>query len=453
MNLANERARLRPAPARRGFTAMGTGMEGWKSRSLLSAVLVCSGLPAAAADLCAVSAYGDGQGNIVVLGAPAAAPATGQRYLMLDGRRGATGDANAPVSCSGDVVSVSSPAGATQRWQRLPTRDTDATFTSAGTKLVGQLIEPAGPADPKRPLVVLVHGSERTMAVAAIYQRMLVAQGISVFAYQKRGTGDSEGEYTQNFELLADDAAAALAKARELAKGRFGRAGYFGGSQGGWIAPLAATRSQADFVAIGFGLVVSPIEEDREQLFDEAHRLQLDAATMKQVGQLSDATAQLMRTHFSEGFEALARVRAKIGDAPWAKTISGEYSGDMLRMSDADLRRIGRARFDNLELIWDYDAEAALRRLKVPLLWVLAEQDRAAPIAATRTILGRLRASGQPIETYLFPDTDHGMVEFRTDAEGNRVSTRITDGYLRLLADWIKQDVHGQYGRARTVSD
>jgi alpha-beta hydrolase superfamily lysophospholipase len=81
------------------------------------------------------------------------------------------------------------------------------------------LIEPAGPADPTRPLVVLVHGSERTMAVAAIYQRMLVAQGISVFAYQKRGTGDSEGEYTQNFELLADDAAAALAKARELARG------------------------------------------------------------------------------------------------------------------------------------------------------------------------------------------------------------------------------------------
>lgn len=453
MNLANERARLRPAPARRGFTAMGTGMEGWKSRSLLSAVLVCSGLPVAAAELCTVSAYGDGQGNIVVLGVPAAAPATGQRYLMLDGRRGATGDANAPVSCSGDVVSVSSPAGATQRWQRLPTRDTDATFISAGTKLVGQLIEPAGPADPKRPLVVLVHGSERTMAVAAIYQHMLVAQGISVFAYQKRGTGDSEGEYTQNFELLADDAAAALAKARELAKGRFGRAGYFGGSQGGWIAPLAATRSQADFVAIGFGLVVSPIEEDREQLFDEARRMQLDAAALAQVGQLSEATAQLMRTHFSEGFEALAKVRAQVGAAPWAKTISGEYSGDMLRMSDADLRRIGRARFDNLELIWDYDAEAALRRLKVPLLWVLAEQDRAAPIAATRSILSRLRASGQPIETYLFPDTDHGMVEFRTDAEGNRVSTRITDGYLRLLADWIKQDVHGQYGRARTVSD
>ncbi|WP_251281072.1 hypothetical protein, partial [Enterobacter hormaechei] len=84
-----------------------------------------------------------------------------------------------------------------------------------------------------------------------------------------------------------------------------------------------------------------PIEEDREQLFDEARRMQLDATAMKQVGQLSDATAQLMRTHFNEGFEALAKVRTQIGAAPWAKNISGEYSGDMLRMSDADLRRIG----------------------------------------------------------------------------------------------------------------
>jgi hypothetical protein len=73
------------------------------------------------------------------------------------------------------------------------------------------------------------------------------------------------------------------------------------------------------FVAIGFGLVVSPIEEDREQLFDEARRMQLDATALKQVGQ-PDATAQLMRTHFNEGFEALAKVRTQIGAAPWART-------------------------------------------------------------------------------------------------------------------------------------
>ncbi len=54
----------------------------------------------------------------------------------------------------------------------------------------------------------MVHGSENP-AIGNVYPYMLVAQGVSVFVYDKRGTGASEGDYTQNFELLADDAAAA----------------------------------------------------------------------------------------------------------------------------------------------------------------------------------------------------------------------------------------------------
>ena len=59
----------------------------------------------------------------------------------------------------------------------------------------------------------------------------------------------------------------------------------------------------------------------------------------------------------------------------------------MLRVSEDELRRIGRARFDNLELIWDYDAVAALKRVNIPVLWILAGEDREAPIQTTRTAL------------------------------------------------------------------
>ena len=236
-----------------------------------------------------------------------------------------------------------------------------------------------------------------------------------------------------------------------MATGRFSRAGFFGGSQGGWVAPLAATRSKADFVAVGFGLVVSPIEEDREQMLYEAAGLKLDKRSIAQIDRLSRATAQIVRTHFEYGFKRLALVRQEIGSAPWGKIIDGEYSGDMLRMSDADLHRIGRARFDNLGLIWDYDAASALRKLKVPLLWVLAGEDREAPIAKTREMLAKLKAAGQPIELYLFPETDHGMVEFRANSDGTRTPTRITDGYLKLLADWIKDGVSEKYGRAERL--
>lgn len=395
---------------------------------------------------CRPGVYGTGPDAFVVLGSAVPAPGTGQRYLFRDGRRGSTGATDTPLRCTDDVVTVI--GGKDRRWPRLATPETDATFTSAATALRGRLIEPAGPPDPGRPLMVLVHGSEKTPAIGSVYAYMLAAQGVAVFVYDKRGTGVSDGDYTQNFALLADDAAAALSQARSMAADRFGRAGFFGGSQGGWVAPLAAARSAADFVAVGFGLVVSPIEEDREQLMEEALRMNLSGPALAQVQQLSDATATIVRSHFTSGLEDLERIRRAIGTAPWATTIEGEYSGDMLRMSDTDLRRIGRARFDNLGLIWDYDARAALAKLHVPLLWVLAGEDREAPIAATRTMLSGLKASGQRIDLYLFPDTDHGMVEFRSNPDGTRTPTRIADGYLKLLADWVKRDVRGAYGRA-----
>lgn len=411
------------------------------------ALLIACVLPAQVLAACQRGVYGTGPETFVVLGGASAVPAAGQRYLLRDGLRGNTGDTDSSVTCEADVVTYRRPGGSEERWPRRLTRESPTTFDSARTRLAGQLIEPAEPADPRRPLVVLVHGSEKTSAIGSVYAYMLAAQGVSVFVYDKRGTGSSEGEYTQNFELLADDAVAALTEARRVAAGRFGRAGFFGGSQGGWVAPLAASRATADFVAVGFGLVVSPIEEDREQLLDEARTMGLGKTSEAQLERLSRATSRLVRSHFATGYAELARVKASIGSAPWAATIEGEYSGDMLRMSDADLRRIGRARFDNLELIWDYDAVAALKRVRVPLLWVLAGEDREAPIAQTRKALATLANSGLRLDSYLFPETDHGIVEFRTNQDGTRTPTRIADGYLRLLADWIKGEFAGPYGR------
>jgi hypothetical protein len=425
--------------------------QGRRAGSLIFLVLLFMA-PAAARAACRPGTYGPGPDEFVVIGRAAPAPRSGELYLFRDGRRGATGDSTSPVTCENDVVAMTSPDGVVRHWPRRDTRETDATFDSDATRLAGRLIEPAGPSDSKRPLVVLVHGSEKTSPIGSVYSYMLAAQGVSVFVYDKRGTGASGGDYTQNFELLADDASAALLQARRMAAGRFGRAGFFGGSQGGWVAPLAATRAPADFVAVGYGLVVSPIEEDREQMLDEARRMHLDARAVAQVERLSQLTAALVRSHFERGFRPLAQFRREVANASWAKTIEGEYSGDMLRMSDADLRRIGRARFDNLELIWDYDSASTLRKLKVPLLWVLAGEDREAPIAKTRALLSKLVAAGRPIDVYLFPDTDHGMVEFRSNSDGTRTATRITDGYLKLLADWIKGDVRGSYGRARKLN-
>ena len=405
-------------------------------------------IPQAAHASCRAGIYGQVDGGFVVLGNPSADRGAGQRYIYLDGRRGRTGEPGSSVECTDDVALVRQDNGSLARWTRVATTETYTNFSSRGTRLAGQLVEPPDAGPRAHPLVVLVHGSEKAAAIGSIYGYLLAAQGVSAFVYDKRGTGASEGIYTQNFELLADDAVAALARARSMAAGRFIRAGFFGGSQGGWVAPLAAIRAKVDFVAVGFGLIASPIDEDREEMMLEAEAAGLGPKERRQIAKLSDATAALVRSHFTLGYDALARVKREIGDASWAQMIEGEYSGAMLRMDEADLRRVGRAVYDNVELIWDYDSLATLRKLDAPLLWILAGEDREAPIANTRKELLGLAAAGKPIDVYMYPNTDHGMVEFKTNGDGSRTTTRITEGYLRLLADWIKGDVEGLYGRA-----
>jgi pimeloyl-ACP methyl ester carboxylesterase len=409
-----------------------------------SIIVLLAFMPAMAKAACPTGAYHSPAGDFVVI-APPASDAGAQRYLFRDGRRGAIGDQAGHIVCNADAVLVDGTS-----WSRIALTATLTTFASDGAMLRGKLIEPTGKE--RQPLVVMVHGSERTSAVTiSIYPYILAAQGITVFVYDKRGTGGSEGEYTQNFELLADDAVAALGAAQGMTAGRFTRSGYFGGSQGGWVAPLAATRSKADFVAVGFGLVASPIEEDREQMISEARAANYGDAVIADIDRLSRATDTLVSSHFARGYEQLDQLRHAFRDQPWAKSIRGEYSGDMLRSSDADLRRVGQARFDNLELIWHYDAAAALRKLNIPVLWVLAGEDREAPIETTQNVLTGLARSGKRIDRYLFPDTDHGMVEFTTLPDGSRKATRITDGYFRLLGDWIKGAANGAYGRGQRL--
>ena len=371
-------------------------------------------------------------------------PSGAYRYAFIDGRRGNVATDESPFRCSDDRLLGD---GGKLEWKAVDLKLTDVSFESHGTKFGGTLVEPPGPGP--HPLVVFVHGSERTSPMSGSYPFILAGHGLSVFAYDKRGTGKSEGEYTQNFELLADDAAAAMAEARRVAAGRFSRIGYFGGSQGGWVAPLAATRSRPDFVAVGFGLMASPFEEDREQVLSEMRAMGYAEPDLAQAVEVTRATSGLLESRFTKGFEQLAEVKRRYGAKPWFARIKGEFTGAILKEKEANLRRIGPAMFDNLELIWDYDSRPVIAALKVPQLWILAEADREAPPATTLAALQQSRSEGADLTIYSFPATDHGMIEFTEAGDGTRAYTRVTEGYFRLLSDWIKGRAKGSYGRAR----
>lgn len=206
---------------------------------------------------------------------------------------------------------------------------TDTTFTRLGVRLAGRLVMPKQATG--IPVAVLLHGSERHSALRYNrFQHLLPGLGVGVFVFDKRGTGDSQGRYTQDFALLADDAVAALQNARELAGSRAREVGFEGGSQAGWVAPLAANRGGAGFVVVSFGLAESPLAEDREGVLDALRRRGWGDDVLASASEITNATARVMSSRFTEGFDALDAVREKYQNEPWFAEVKGDLSGNVL---------------------------------------------------------------------------------------------------------------------------
>src|SRR4029453_13556502 len=186
---------------------------------------------------------------------------------------------------------------------RIPFDVTETVFEGhGGIKLAGRLVLPKG--NNPVPIVVLVHGAERESARESYaLQRLLPAENVGAFVYDKRGTGGSDGKYTQDFDMLADDAVAALREAKRIARTRCARIGYQGGSQGGWIAPLAATRASVDFVIVSFGLAVSVIDEDQEEVALEMRLKGHNQREISKALEVASAAEAVFESGFTKGFE------------------------------------------------------------------------------------------------------------------------------------------------------
>ncbi|HEY5289915.1 MAG TPA: alpha/beta hydrolase [Caulobacteraceae bacterium] len=426
--------------------------------ALSAAVLI--GSAAQAADTvgdCRIGAYRLADGRVVDIGA---ADGDLLRWRTFDGKVGAlhpraTGGWTSTVGwtdrpdgirvtlspCPGGAITFDGTAG-----KRIAFDVTETKFAGDGVTLTGRLVLPRG--DGPVPIVVLVHGSENFSA-RDFYalQRLLPAEGVGVFVYDKRGTGASGGKYTQDFSLLADDAVAAMREARRLAGARAGRVGYQGGSEGGWVAPLAASRAPVDFVIVGFGLAVSPIEEDRSELVLEMKLKGHSPAEVAKALEIGEAAETVLSSGLTQGFARFDAVRAEYKDAPWYKDVHGNFTHFLLPWSEAELREKGRALVFGTP--WNYDPMPLLRRAVTPELWILGEDDLEAPSAETGALIGDLGAHGRPFTLAIFPHTEHGIYEFETAANGERTDTRNPAGYFAMMRDFARDGrLHGAYGES-----
>lgn len=277
------------------------------------------------------------------------------------------------------------PSGGVAAADQLPVRTETARYPSGvNTTLVGRFSLPPG-AGPF-PAFVLVHGSEpgtRDGFGAQLMRHYLASRGIALLSYDKRGVGDSDGVYREsadeaNLRQLAADALAGVAWLRGRPEVDPARIGLVGGSQAGWVIPLAAEA--APEVAL-FVILSGPV--------------------------------------VSVGHEGLYSAFTHNGESP--------PSADAAMIA-AQLQAMPPTGFDPGPI---------LRRVRQPGLWLWGGHDMSVPVAESQAQLQALIAAGQSqFHFVLFPNADHGLAASRT---GLRAELPLSPGltHYAALSAWL----------------
>lgn len=269
---------------------------------------------------------------------------------------------------------------------------TDVSFTGAGgLTLHGSVLAPARKGPP-RPGVVLVTGSgsgvprEHLLTEATEFAR----RGLAVLIYDKRSAGYTR--LRRDYSELAGDALGGLRALRAMPGVAPSKVGLWGLSEGGWVAPLAASRSaEAAFVIVVGGNAMTPI---RQQNWNETSALRRAGVS----GSLAD-----------RGKPALARL-----------------AGDAGLFAEAH-----------------FDAQDVLERVRQPLLGIWGEHDLQTPPEDNPPLFARaLRRGGNTHYTFrFFAGADHGA--HRTPDRGITRGPELAPGYADLVGTWVHDVTSG----------
>lgn len=329
----------------------------------------------------------------------------------------------------------------------FPYRQEQVQYASGAVTLAGTLTLPEG-AGP-HPAVVMITGSgpqDRDETLAGHKPFLVIAdrltrEGFAVLRSDDRGVGGSGGDLAQaTFDDLVGDVLAGI----ELLAGRSDidpeRIGVFGHSEGGYLGPLAADRS--DRVAFVI-MMAGPSVPGREVLRLQNRLLfQLAGASEEQIdAQLAyiDLLANALERRDYDEAERLTRARIEEqmlalpeDQRPGAEQIEALIAAQVAGVVTPYFREIVV-----------YDPVPVLNRLTVPVLGFYGNLDIQVPAAQnTGRLSGALRVAGNPdYRVEMFDGLNHLMQPARTGAisEYGEIEITIAPQVLELVVDWLRE--------------
>jgi pimeloyl-ACP methyl ester carboxylesterase len=291
----------------------------------------------------------------------------------------------------------------------------DVTFASGDLTLAGTVTLPDG-AGPF-PAAVLVHGSgasDRSNPWTSAWEDALVERGIAVLHPDKRGSGESEGDWRSASLLdLAGDAAAAAAALRAHPGVDPTDVGLIGFSQGGHVVPAAAAADPEIAFAVSVsGSVVPMYDQIGDEVLLSGERDGLTDEELARVAEIHEASLRYIRN--GEAWDAYAAALQAAKDSGLAgREVVERFPTDPDDTVWAHVRALG-----------DLDPMSYWTRLEIPVLFAYGGRDERIRVAkSTARIHAELDPAGANYVLLVCGPNGHGHVR---------------DDQLDFLARWIR---------------
>lgn len=292
----------------------------------------------------------------------------------------------------------------------------DYTFISNDLKLSGTLWKPKTPNGKGLLFVTSSQGNDRSATNAEA--NYLAGLGYSVFHYDKRGTGKSEGNWqSATIEELCSDDINAAKFFSETTGTPLSKTGVKGSSQGGIKVPYILTR----LPELGFGISVSC--PSGTLLESDLNRWQLE--NQENIGKENIGQAVIVQESaydFLAGnisYESLEKIKSKYAQQDWMQYVW---------IPEREVQIDKKLNFSGLPYF---------KELTQPVLVIQGLSDKVIPISSFKIIKEAIGVSKAPyFDVITLKNTSHSMTYSNVEYPYFEL---LTPEYISSMTEWLSK--------------
>ncbi|MEV6136770.1 alpha/beta fold hydrolase [Nocardia sp. NPDC051990] len=315
-----------------------------------------------------------------------------------------------------------------------PYRSEDVTYRNGDITIAGTLTRPEG--NGPFPAILMISGSgpqDRNEELMGHKPFLLLADtftraGYAVLRTDDRGVGGTSGKLDDaTYNDLTDDAAAGVRFLRARLNIDPARVGLFGHSEGGYLAPVVASRPDS---GVAFAILMAGPSVPGWEVLIEQNRALLGGGGASQ-SQIDDQV-----TYITNWTNLIRR-----GDLAAAKDLAYRHNESLPPNQRASAEVLDAYNTTYMASFITYDPAPALSALRIPVLAFFGSKDMQV-LATQNEQPMRDRLAADPDATvHVFPDLNHLMQPANSGlpSEYSAIETTIAPDVLTYTTSWLTQ--------------